>query len=164
MIANRAAADLGGRVLILDATGRPLADSAGTNRADDTYVGRPEVAAALSGKSVQGTRHSDTLDEDLLYTAVPVLDKGQTVGAVRLTQSVDGVNSTIQRDRLALAGVGFGALVLGLLVAWLVAGTLARPLENLADDGAPHRRRRPRPPGRRSRAPRSSARWPARST
>jgi len=132
VIANRAASDLGGRVLILDATGKPLADSAGTGRADDTYVGRPEVAAALSGKSVQGTRHSDTLAEDLLYTAVPVLDKGQTVGAVRLTQSVDGVNSTIQRDRLALAGVGLGALILGLVVAWLVAGTLARPLENLA--------------------------------
>ena len=108
VIANRAAADLGGRVLILDATGRPLADSAGPDRADDTYVGRPEVAAALAGKSVQGTRHSDTLGEDLLYTAVPVLDKGQTVGAVRLTQSVDGVNSTIRRDRLALAGVGAG--------------------------------------------------------
>src|SRR5262249_4333112 len=118
VIANRAASDLGGRVLILDAAGRPLADSAGPDRADDTYVGRPEVAAALSGKSVQGTRHSDTLDEDLLYTAVPVLDKGQTVGAVRLTQSVDGVNSTIQRDRLALAGVGLGALILGLVVAW----------------------------------------------
>ncbi len=47
------------------------------------------MASALAGKSVQGTRHSDTLDEDLLYTAVPVLDKGQTVGAVRLTQSVE---------------------------------------------------------------------------
>ena len=56
---------------ILDATGQPLADSAGPDRADDTYVGRPEVASALAGNSVQGTRHSDTLDEDLLYTAVP---------------------------------------------------------------------------------------------
>ena len=40
-IATRAASDLGGRVLILDATGKPLADSAGPDRADDTYVGRP---------------------------------------------------------------------------------------------------------------------------
>jgi signal transduction histidine kinase len=110
-----------------------LADSAGPDRADDTYVGRPEVASALAGNSVQGTRHSDTLDEDLLYTAVPVLDKGQTVGAVRLTQSVGGVNSTIRRDRLALAGVGVGALIMGLIVAWLVAGTLSRPLQKLAD-------------------------------
>jgi signal transduction histidine kinase len=132
-IAARAATDLGGRVLILDAAGHPLADSAGPDRADDTYVGRPEVASALSGKSVQGTRHSDTLNEDLLYTAVPVLDKGQTVGAVRLTQSVGGVDATIRRDRLALAGVGLGALIMGLIVAWLVAGTLSRPLRILAD-------------------------------
>ena len=132
-IAKRAATDLGGRVLILDAAGRPLAVSAGPDRADDTYVGRPEVASALAGNSVQGTRHSETLDEDLLYTAVPVLDKGQTVGAVRLTQSVGGVNSTIRRDRLALAGVGVGALILGLIVAWMVAGTLSRPLQRLAD-------------------------------
>jgi signal transduction histidine kinase len=120
-------------VLILDPAGHPLADSAGPDRADDTYVGRPEVASALAGKPVQGTRHSATLNEDLLYTAVPVLDKGQTVGAVRLTQSVGGVDATIQRDRLALAGVGLGALIMGLIVAWLVAGTLARPLETLAD-------------------------------
>src|SRR6478735_611677 len=131
----RASARTGAQVVAASASGR-LERSAElaviANRAAATYVGRPEVAAALSGKSVQGTRHSDTLNEDLLYTAVPVLDKGQTVGAVRLTQSVDGVNSTIQRDRLALAGVGLGALILGLVVAWLVAGTLARPLENLA--------------------------------
>ena len=70
-----------------------------------------------------------------------MLDKGQTVGAVRLTQSVGGVNSTIRRDRLALAGVGVGAMILGLIVAWLVAGTLSRPLQKLADTAAASRQR-----------------------
>ena len=53
--------------------------------------GRPEIAAALRGRSVQETRHSDTLGADILATAVP--DRcaaAAPAGAVRITQSVVG--------------------------------------------------------------------------
>ena len=55
---------------------RLLADSAGRpRRARSRTQSRPEIALALPGPRAQGERHSDTLGEDLLYTAVPVTSR-----------------------------------------------------------------------------------------
>ena len=129
-VAGRSARDLGGRVIVVDRTGRLLADSEGTG--SGSYASRPEIAAALRGRPTQGQRHSDSLGQDLLYTAVPVVDRGRTVGAVRVTQSVDAVHDEVRDDVLALIGVAAVVLLLGLGLAWLLASSLARPLRRLA--------------------------------
>lgn len=131
-LAHAASEDLGGRVIVVDARGRLVADSAGSGLGSASYASRPEVRDALNGLTAQGTRHSNSLGEDLLYTAVPVVRAGQPAGAVRVTQSVDAVQRQIRRDLLALIGVGLIALLLGLAVAWLLAGSLVRPLRGLA--------------------------------
>jgi two-component system, OmpR family, sensor kinase len=129
-----AARDLGGRVIVVGPLprGRLLADSEGPGLRSTSYASRPEIADALNGRAVQGERHSDSLDEDLLFTAVPVVAGDRTAGAVRVTQSVDEVDSEVRSDVIALVGVGVLALALGLGVAWLLAGSLARPLRALA--------------------------------
>ena len=131
-VANRSAMDLGGRVIVVDRRGRLLADSAGPGRGAGSYASRPEIATALAGNFSQGERHSDSLGEQLLFTAVPVVDQGRTVGAVRVTQSVDAVHHEVRNDVLALIGVAAVVLLLGLGVAWLLASSLARPLRRLA--------------------------------
>jgi signal transduction histidine kinase len=131
-LVRRGAQNLGGRVIVVDARGRLLADSAGGGLRSTSYGSRPEVARALAGDTVQGRRQSDSLNEELLFTSVPVLDGARTVGAVRVTQSVDEVNQEVRDDVLAVIGVGLGALALGIGVAWLVAGSLTEPLRRLA--------------------------------
>jgi signal transduction histidine kinase len=131
-LAERAGSDLGGRVIVVDSRGRLLADSAGTARPNETYANRPEIAAALAGSSEQGTRRSETLGEELLYTAVPILDRGRTRGAVRVTQNNAAVSERVRRNVLVVVGVGVAALALGLALAWVLAGSLARPLKALA--------------------------------
>ena len=122
------------------------------------------MARALRGRADQGTRHSDTLDEDVLFTAVPVVRAGAPSGAVRVTQSVDAVQTEVRERRAGADRRGVVALLLGLGVAWLLAGSLARPLRGLA--GTARRvadgdleARAPSPRGRAS-----SARWRRRST
>ena len=123
---------LGGRVLVVNARGRVLADSAGSGTRGQQYGTRQEIRTALNGRPTQGERHSDLLDEDLLFTAVPVASRGRTIGAVRVTESVDAVETEQRNDVIALIGVGLVALLLGVVVAWLLAGTLANPLRGLA--------------------------------
>jgi len=127
-----AGADLGGRVIVTDARGRLVADSAGTGLRGAAYGSRPEVATALTGTQAQGTRHSDSLGEDLLFTAVPVVRNGRTEGVVRVTQSVADVQREVRSDILALIAIGGGVLLLGLGLAWILAGSIARPLRALA--------------------------------
>ena len=67
--------NLGGRVLVVGPRGR-VADSHGEETRGEPYGTRPEIAAALNGRPTQGERHSDVLDEDLLFTAVPVVSTG----------------------------------------------------------------------------------------
>jgi signal transduction histidine kinase len=131
-LVGEAGSKLGGRVIVVGARGRLLSDSAGGGLRSASYASRPEIAAALRGEPAQGERHSDSLGEDLLFTAVPVVRAGRPAGAVRVTQSVDAVDGEVRRDVFALVGVGALVLVLGLGVAWLLAGSLARPLRGLA--------------------------------
>ncbi len=131
-LARRQAARLGGRVLVVDARGNVLVDSDASAAPGTAYASRPEIARALRGDTAQGTRHSDSLKADLLYTAVPVVDAGRATGAVRLTQSVKAVHDEVRRDVLALIGLGAAVLALGLGLAWAIAGSLSRPLRGLA--------------------------------
>ena len=67
----------------------------------------------------------------MLFTAAPVVDEG-ALGAVRITQGVKAIDERVRRDVLGLAAVGLAALAFGLLFAWVLAGTLSRPLRGLA--------------------------------
>jgi two-component system, OmpR family, sensor kinase len=130
-IAREADGGLGGRVIVVDHLGRLIADSRGLE--SGSYRDRPEIRTALvDGRIAQGRRFSDTLGESLLYTAVPIVRGDSRVGAVRVTQSVDAIDQRVRRDVLGLVGIGLIALVLSLAFAWVLAGTLARPLQRLA--------------------------------
>jgi len=80
-------ASVRGRVLIVDARGRVLADSAGPGTLGSSYANRPELATALRGRAVQTQRASRSLGENILATAVPILRSGSTIGAVRVKVS-----------------------------------------------------------------------------
>jgi signal transduction histidine kinase len=125
-----------GRVLIVDAKGFALSDSAGPGRTGANYSTRPEIAAAIRGNKVQEERYSRTLKKEILATAVPVFHLGRTVGAVRITQSTAEIDSSIQRAILTLIAVGAIVLLLGLLAGWLIANALTQPMRQLEETAA----------------------------
>jgi signal transduction histidine kinase len=131
-LVQQAGRDLGARVIVVGRQGTLLADSTISRPPRASYASRPEIQQALRGDRVQGERHSATLGQDLLYTAVPVTNNSRVVGAVRVTQSIEAVHSRIRRGVLALVAIGAFALVVGLALAWFLASSLSRPLRNLA--------------------------------
>src|SRR5919107_2374422 len=130
-VVDRSATALGGRVIVTDASGAIVADSAGPGLEGVDYSDRPEVASALEGQTSQGRRDSESLGEELLFTASPVINRGRTVGAVRATQSVAAVDESVREDILVLVAAGVVSLLFGVGVAWVLASTLTRPLESL---------------------------------
>ena len=70
-LARKVDSELGARVIVVERNGALLADSERPGTRGVAYGDRPEIAAALAGRTVQGRRRSDTLDQELLYTAVP---------------------------------------------------------------------------------------------
>jgi signal transduction histidine kinase len=123
---------LAGRVFIVDGRGILLADSEGTERIGQSVFAtetHPPLREALGGSIGQGSHEPDT---DVLSTAVPIVRNGRTVGAFEVEQDLDSINAEVRNDVLALVGIGVLALALGLGVAWILAGSLSRPLHALA--------------------------------
>jgi len=129
-IAEKSAESVRGRVIVVNAAGQLLADSAGT-KLGRSYDDRPEVEAALQGHGEQITRNSETLGEEILTTSVPVLDRGHPIGAVRITQSIDAVHRAVKTSILDIAALAGVVLLLGLIAGALIAQQIARPIRRL---------------------------------
>jgi two-component system, OmpR family, sensor kinase len=127
-----AARSVRGRVIVLDARGQLLADSA-HGQLGTSYANRPEVRVALAGRSFQSQRGSQTLGQNILATAAPVLSgtHGRVVGAVRITQSVSAVRRAVRRSTAGLLLVGVIVLALGLLAGGAIAGQVVRPIRHM---------------------------------
>ena len=129
-IVKNSAETVRGRVIVVDARGRLLADSAGTEPGR-SYGSRPEVRAALQGHGEQITRNSETLGTEILATSVPVLEHARPHGAVRITQSVDAVNRAVKTSILDVAALAAVVLALGVIAGALIAQQIARPIRRL---------------------------------
>lgn len=127
-IANQAAQTLDGLVFVIDGRGRQIASSEGTG--NGTPTDDPVALQALQGNIAQGRHHEG---RNVLSTAVPIVRNGRTVGALEVEQSLSAVHSQVRQDVLALIGIGVLALILGLGVAWILAGSIARPLRSLGE-------------------------------
>jgi signal transduction histidine kinase len=128
-VAARYAARTGVRVVVVDASGISLVDTAGHTRRD--FSSRPEIRTALSGDRTTGIRHSNTLHTDLLYVAAPVASGGHVYGAVRLTLDTQEVTAAVHRFWLGLAGVAAVVLAAMAGVGWAIARSITRPLRRL---------------------------------
>ena len=94
---------------------------------------RPEVQDALDpnvGASAQ-VRFSDEEGRDIMVAAAPVIDEG-VVGAVRLTRRADDVQESVNRTVIGIVVIGTAGLLAGIVIAFGLAGSLARPIQRLA--------------------------------
>jgi signal transduction histidine kinase len=85
----------------------------------------------LRGQVAQGVRHSATLNESLLYVAVPVAASGALDGAVRITYPTSTVDARITRYWLILLAIAAIVLALAAIVGVQLAAFVIRPLRDL---------------------------------
>lgn len=127
-------ASTGGRAVVVDGGGMLLADSEplGEGRiAPRDFATRPEIAGAIAGRQVHGFRHSETLDQDLLYVAVPVSSGGVLRGAVRITYPASVMQQRIVRTWAVLVGVGLVVLGFVTVLSLRLARAVTEPVRQL---------------------------------
>ena len=124
-----------GRVTLIAADGRVVADSevTGARRATmDNHRARPEVAAALVGRSGRSERASPTLGEAMLYVATPTLG-GSGIRVVRLAQSIARIEGVVAGTRFLVVGGCGVALLMAIVVSVLSARSTRRAVSELTD-------------------------------
>jgi signal transduction histidine kinase len=133
VLANRYRRSAGGRVVVVDAHGKSVADSDPSSATGRDFSTRPEIREALAGAEVSGTRASHTLGTQLLYVALPVGSATGIQGAVRITFPASVVDDRIRHIWLLLAATGGVVLGIVFLASLLLARSMTRPLGELQE-------------------------------
>jgi two-component system, OmpR family, phosphate regulon sensor histidine kinase PhoR len=118
--------------LIESPSGKTLADSAWRGGPLEDRSTRPEVRPALAGHIGRAARHSDTVDDELLYVAVPGAVGAQDA-VIRVARPLSHIDDAVRRARLFVVGVGALMILLSALMSALAAQLLGRTLRELID-------------------------------
>lgn len=121
----------GTRLTVITPDGTVLADSDEDPARMENHGDRPEIIAALAGRPTPSLRFSHTLQEDMMYVAIPLIHEGKTEGVLRTALPVTFINSTLKAIFLKIA---WGCLIVALavaLVAWFISQRISRPLEEM---------------------------------
>jgi two-component system, OmpR family, sensor kinase len=123
----------GARTVVVNNAGALLGDTDAAAQIGEQFATdqRPEFAAASAGQIDVRERHSDTLGEDLLLVTVPVTDDGRVIGALRVSTPMTEVDASVRSSWLALLLIGIAVVGAGLVLAWILAGSIAGPVEKL---------------------------------
>lgn len=119
------------RITLINTDGKVLADSHEDPGVMDNHARRPEVAEAMQGRVGQSIRHSNTLDADMMYVAIPLRDGDKLVGVVRTALPLTDIQATLDKLYLGIALSGLVVALLAALIALLISRWLSRPFEQM---------------------------------
>jgi len=120
------------RITIISPDGTVWSDTEADTTDMENHLGRPEIQGASRNQTGHTIRHSDTLNTDMFYVAVPVEEEGELLGFLRLALPLSSLEHTLVQIRWALIGVALAALVIASMLGHRLATTLTVPLRRMA--------------------------------
>lgn len=120
------------RITVINKEGTVLADTDKDPSAMETHKMRPEVIDALSGGIGKSIRFSITLEENMLYVALPIQHNSNVLGVLRTSIPLKQINSLLRELQLRII---IGVAIITLLsigIAFLLSRGLSRPVHALA--------------------------------
>jgi two-component system phosphate regulon sensor histidine kinase PhoR len=121
------------RLTVILPDGRVLGDTSEDPRRMENHADRPEIATALGGAVGMSTRFSHTVQQKLMYVAVPVTENGRVIGCVRASLSMARIDRTRQAVLIQVAGIALTIALAAALVSLVTARRITKPLEEMRD-------------------------------
>ncbi|WP_136604178.1 two-component system histidine kinase PnpS [Paenibacillus dokdonensis] len=119
------------RVTFISKDGTVIGDSESDPLHMDNHSSREEIVNAAKSGSGHAIRYSSTLQEDMLYVAVPVVSAGKYEGFIRLSVSLASVDEGVRKGWTLMAGGLAVLFIVAALVSYRVAAGLTSPLEKI---------------------------------
>jgi len=123
---------LGARVTFVNNMGAVVGDSAIRNLKNvENHSNRPEIRRALKGDISIVKRHSDTLNIDFIYIAVPAIENNKVVAVTRLALPLDDLKSfnyRLFRYNLIAALVG---IFVSAIIGYKYANYITKPIKEI---------------------------------
>ena len=119
------------RITVILSDGKVIGDTRETPRFMDNHADREEVSGALGGYVSRSVRFSDTLQQKMMYVAVPLLEEQQVVAVLRTAISVASLDKTLHSVQLQIAFGGLVVAVLAAFVSLVVSRRITQPIEKI---------------------------------
>jgi two-component system phosphate regulon sensor histidine kinase PhoR len=120
------------RITVIDKEGTVLADTEKDPSVMENHKIRPEVIDALSSGVGKSMRLSVTLEEEMLYVALPIDKNGTILGVVRMSIPLKQVNGLLRALQMRiLLGIAIVTL-LSIGIAFFLSRGLSKPIDTLA--------------------------------
>jgi two-component system phosphate regulon sensor histidine kinase PhoR len=119
------------RITVIHPSGEVWGDSDEDPQKMENHAGRPEIKAALSGNRGVYTRYSDTLQQEMMYVAVPMEKNGEVIGVVRASIPVSEIDTTLGSIYRKIALAGLFLILLAAGASLYIARRISRPIEEM---------------------------------
>lgn len=126
-VVKKLATDTNAQVQVLNMEGMLLGDSTLSSTPVPAKILTPDVLQAISGQS--GVYTEKVNNEKILHVSVPIKNKLNYVGILRLSSSLDEVSNIIKGLVLFLALVLAVSSLIALIIGFFIANKLTEPLE-----------------------------------
>ena len=119
------------RLTVITTKGIVLADSNEDPAQMDNHRNRPEIATARIGDTGVSIRHSKTLNQNMLYVAMPLEDNKPLTTVLRLSVPVTSLNTVLSTiGKKILLGTVLIAMIAAML-SYFFSRRIATPLEKM---------------------------------
>jgi len=121
------------RITVIEKSGLVLADSEEDPSKMDNHADRKEIITAMQGNTGTSIRYSFTLEQDMLYLAVP-LEKTDTVNTVlRLSRPLSSLEAAFLRIEHRIIYSSIIIAMLAAIITFLISRRISRPLEEIRE-------------------------------
>ncbi|HPM78975.1 MAG TPA: histidine kinase dimerization/phospho-acceptor domain-containing protein, partial [bacterium] len=119
------------RITIILRDGRVTGDSDNDPATMDNHGDRPEVRQALAGKTGVSNRYSYTLQQEMMFVAVPVRRDSTIVGVVRTAMPIPRIMATLQAKYVDIALGAIVAALFAAIVSYIISHRINRVLREI---------------------------------
>jgi len=130
-LAKRLGERIDTRVTIIREDGRVLGDTREDPSLMDNHASRPEVRTAMRGETGVSVRFSRTLQQEMMYVAIPLQSSDKMVGVMRAAVSVSRIEQALGDLQQKLIYFGLLLTLVLAVISYIVARRISRPLEEM---------------------------------
>ena len=119
------------RITVILHSGEVIGDSFARVETMENHRKRPEIRTALSGKKSMAVRYSATLDKNMMYIALPIVDNRAAPAVIRTAVSISEIDAKVENMRNSVSLVLVLTTLAAALASLYVSRRITKPVERM---------------------------------